>query len=430
VFYSLFLRIVFIMKVFFPWFFLLILVFCSNLQAETVTLPSGQEISVENIGNPSAKNHLLWVHSTHGISEELTQTITEVAEQEAVNILLPDWLDSYFIPPSRLALEKIPEQDFIALVKHYAQQYPENFFLLGTGRAASLVLKAAYVLQTEGINNIQGIILIAPYLQKGIPDIGKDIDYQEITTLSNLPLYVIQAERSPRYLPFPKLIQALEKGGSPVYTHILKDIRGGYHERSADQLKEKDIQARAQFPSLIGNALQLLKTTEKAPLPRRHASDKITQKSSKPMPMQLQQVSFDTPDINLTDLEGRTHKLADYHGKIVLVSFWASWCRPCIEEMPSLVQLKNKYADKLEILAVNIGEDKKTISQFIQKMQINFPILLDTNSHTVKAWKVFVYPSNYIVDGSGQIRYASTGALDWQDPAIDTLMESLLRVKK
>ena len=148
------------------------------------------------------------------------------------------------------------------------------------------------------------------------------------------------------------------------------------------------------------------------------------------MPMQLQQVSFDTPDINLTELQGKSHNLADYSGKIVLVSFWASWCRPCIEEMPSLVKLKNKYADKLEILAVNIGEDKKTISQFIQKMQINFPILLDTNSNTVKAWKVFVYPSNYIVDGTGKIRYASTGALDWQDPAIDTLMENLINESK
>ena len=67
-----------------------------------------------------------------------------------------------------------------------------------------------------------------------------------------------------------------------------------------------------------------------------------------------------------------------------MVSFWASWCRPCLEEMPSLVKLKEKYQNKLEILAVDVGEDKETTQKFTGKMGINFPLLQDKDSGTTK----------------------------------------------
>ena len=93
--------------------------------------------------------------------------------------------------------------------------------------------------------------------------------------------------------------------------------------------------------------------------------------------------------------------------------------------MPSLVKLKEKYRDNLEILAVNVGEDKTTIEKFTNAMNINFPILQDLTSNTTKNWKVYVYPSNYIVDKAGKLRYAAKGALDWQDADIEKLLEAL-----
>ena len=90
-----------------------------------------------------------------------------------------------------------------------------------------------------------------------------------------------------------------------------------------------------------------------------------------------------------------------------------------------MVKLKEKYRDKLEILAINVGEDKTTIEKFTKAMNINFPILQDLTSSTTKSWKVYVYPSNYIVDKMGKLRYAAKGALDWQDSEIETLLEAL-----
>ena len=93
--------------------------------------------------------------------------------------------------------------------------------------------------------------------------------------------------------------------------------------------------------------------------------------------------------------------------------------------MPSLVKLKEKYKDHLEILAVNVRENKATIEKFTKQMRINFPILQDQESKAVEDWRVYVYPSNYIVDKNGNVRYAATGAMDWQDEAIKSVIEGL-----
>ncbi len=409
-----------------------VIVFCflsTVLEAETLTLPSEQEITVEEYGNASAKNHVLWMHAERGISGELQKTILAVskqrAEQNDIQVLLPDWLDSYFIEPTRSSLEKIPQQDYDDLIAHYAKLYSKNddrLFIVATSRAASLVLNSVHRLQTQGIKSFAGIIFISPYLQKQAPEIGKSLEYQTITSHSNLPVYIFQSERSPRYIPLPLLAQALEKGGSPVFVHRLLNTSGGFHMRDNQDLTEEDLIAKTRFPKHIANALALLNLSEPAPLKPLASYEKNIRKRST---LRLQQVGIETPTLKLKDLAGKTHTLSDYKGKTVLVSFWASWCRPCLEEMPSLVKLKEKYRDKLEILAVDVGEEKETIEKFTGKMNINFPLLQDLDSSTTKDWKVYVYPSNYIVDKAGKLRYAAKGALDWQDSEIENLLEAL-----
>jgi len=290
-------------------------------------------------------------------------------------------------------------------------------------RAAGLVLNASHHLQSIGNNSIAGIILISAYLQQQTPDIGQSIEYQEIASHSNLPIYLIQAERSPRFVPLPLLVSELEKGGSPVFSHIYKDVSGGFHARDIEDLTDKDLQAKASFPQHIENAISLLKQTEAASLPEVSAYIKNIRKKKT---LDLQNVSFTAPKLSLIDIKGKSHNLLNYKNKVVLVSFWASWCRPCIEEMPSLVKLKEKYQEKLEILAVNVGEDKATIKKFTNSMGINFPLLQDLDSAATKEWKVFVYPSNYIINKEGELRFAATGAMDWQDKDIDKTIMGLL----
>jgi len=92
-----------------------------TVNAESLVLPSEQEIIVEEYGDPSSKNHIIWLHSERGISGELQKMLLKTSKQQDMHILLPDWLDSYFIEPSRSSLEKIPQQAFQDFITHYSQ---------------------------------------------------------------------------------------------------------------------------------------------------------------------------------------------------------------------------------------------------------------------------------------------------------------------
>ena len=132
----------------------------------------------------------------------------------------------------------------------------------------------------------------------------------------------------------------------------------------------------------------------------------------------------------LRDLDGKTHTLADYKGKVVLINFWASWCPPCRAEMPSIQRLKQRMAGKpFVILAVDMAESENQIRAFLKQMKtakIDFTILRDTNGKTLKAWKVFVFPTSFVLDANGQLRYSLLGSTEWDAPNTVQRIESLL----
>ncbi len=134
------------------------------------------------------------------------------------------------------------------------------------------------------------------------------------------------------------------------------------------------------------------------------------------------------PDFSLQDLKGKKHSLSDYKGKVVLLNFWATWCPPCVKEMPSMQRLQDKYQDQdFEILAVNMGEDSTTIEIFLQKMSVNFPVLLDSDGAILKQWKIFAFPTTFLIDKEGNITYALFGGLEWDSPEAVVVVEELIQ---
>ncbi len=135
-----------------------------------------------------------------------------------------------------------------------------------------------------------------------------------------------------------------------------------------------------------------------------------------------------TPPLVLPDLHGRTHRLADYRGKVVLVNFWATWCAPCLEEMPSIERLRQSLAGQpFEVLAVNIGEPPGRIERFLEKMPLGFPMLLDRDTGAAKAWKARVVPATFLVGPDGRIRYVRYGELDWSSEPVRKTVAELLQ---
>ena len=94
-------------------------------------------------------------------------------------------------------------------------------------------------------------------------------------------------------------------------------------------------------------------------------------------------------DFALSDLDGRIHRLSDYRGKVVLVTFWATWCPPCRKEMPAMQRVWEKLRDKgFVILALDVGQDEETILPFVMEHDLDFPILMDKDSNVSNQWPV------------------------------------------
>ena len=133
------------------------------------------------------------------------------------------------------------------------------------------------------------------------------------------------------------------------------------------------------------------------------------------------------PALALPDLGGRRHTLDSYRGQVVLVNFWASWCTPCLMEMPSMQRLVEAMAGRpFQILAVNTEETKSKVWKFKKLLNISFPTLLDSSGDATRAWAVDVFPTSYLIDAGGRIQYVSYGALEWDDAAVVTVIETLM----
>jgi cytochrome c biogenesis protein CcmG, thiol:disulfide interchange protein DsbE len=134
-----------------------------------------------------------------------------------------------------------------------------------------------------------------------------------------------------------------------------------------------------------------------------------------------------TPPIALKDLQGQPRSLDEFLGKVVIVNFWATWCEPCIEEMPSLQKLKDRLADeKFVVVGVNLGEGEARIKSFMDKTGATFPILLDRDGVVRKGWKVNGVPATFVLDATGRIRFAYTGVLDFSDEVLNAQILGLL----
>ena len=123
------------------------------------------------------------------------------------------------------------------------------------------------------------------------------------------------------------------------------------------------------------------------------------------------------PELDLLDMEGVRHRMADYRGKVVIVNFWATWCPPCREEMPSMQRAYEQLREEgIEMLAVNIGENEDIIFAFTANYPVEFPLLLDLDSATIQNWPVRGLPTTFVVDPQGRLAYRAIGGRAWDDP--------------
>jgi thiol-disulfide isomerase/thioredoxin len=132
-------------------------------------------------------------------------------------------------------------------------------------------------------------------------------------------------------------------------------------------------------------------------------------------------------DFALQDLSGATRRLSDFSGKVVFLNFWATWCGPCRFEMPSMEKLYQRYKTKgLEIVAVNLQEDRKSVQRFVDEYNLSFPILLDTTGRVGATYGARSIPTTYIVNREGFVIAGTIGTREWDTEDTYRFFEKLL----
>ncbi len=144
------------------------------------------------------------------------------------------------------------------------------------------------------------------------------------------------------------------------------------------------------------------------------------------------------PDLKLKALDSRQYSLSDFRGKVVLLNFWASWCGPCVSEMPALQRLHDQLKDQgFSVVAVGIDDEESALLEFQQKFGLSFPVLVDSDGTSKSSYKTSGVPESFIIDASGKLvlfpdpadkmpTVRITGPREWDAPNVISRMKALL----
>jgi peroxiredoxin len=135
-------------------------------------------------------------------------------------------------------------------------------------------------------------------------------------------------------------------------------------------------------------------------------------------------INAPAPDFTVRDTD-RSVSLHDFKGKVVVLNFWATWCPPCVAEMPSLMALQDRMKDRITVLAVSVDEDRIAYHQFLKDHGIALLTVRDGAQKSNALYGTFKFPETYVIDRQGTIRRKFIGAVDWNDPEISSYLQGL-----
>ncbi len=151
----------------------------------------------------------------------------------------------------------------------------------------------------------------------------------------------------------------------------------------------------------VGVAAMTLLTLRQSQIGRESESSVVPAKADYP-----------APDLTLNDLDGNPRSLSDYLGQVALVNMWATWCPPCVEELPALNSFYNDYAvDGFVIIGIDDGEELGVVKDYVAQQGLTFPIWTDPTYLSESAFNTMNLPSSFLIDRQGQVRLQWVGAI-------------------
>lgn len=375
---------------------------------------------------------ILWLPSSHGTSPRQSMTAQGLAEL-GIETWIIDLHLAYFVDPGRASIEQFKAEDIAQLLHYAASESQRPIYVMSSDAGAIAALRGIarfqqQIAQAENTLPLAGAILFEPKLNYPANTPGEAPRYLPVAHNSTLPIYYIQPGNSTRQWRRNEIAEILQSGGSPVFLRALPGVASGFQQRPDEDLNEIDIAQREKLPAEIKRAVKILALQPPPPPPP------LTKQASAPSTAKpvfgLSSLSGKSA-LPLTLIDSKNQKRAINYSEHVLslVSFWASWCPPCILELPALKRLHDDYANKgLKVITINVGESRSAMQAAIEQFSMQvYTNLSDPEGETMKAWNVLGFPTNFLVSSEGTLSHGSFGAVEWDAPEIRTLIDQQLK---
>lgn len=416
-----------------PYVYLLLIFLMSMPQAslaqtiETETLSDDVDLDISKY--PAQGEHLiLWIASGYGFRDS-HKKLAGLLAQQGLEVWQTDLLESQFLPKGTASIKALDGQIVSRLISKAHEQRNKKITLLSSSYGAIPVLRGIRKWQQRQDTKarVLGSILFSPSLYQGIPPLGTKPNYLPIAYASNSPIYIFQGAAHGNRWQLDKLVETLLSGGSPVYTELLPNIGSIFFRQETDYVKKL-------FPRMPYRIKTRLKLLESSPFLRTVAKLPSTEaKTHSGLDNTLKKFkgSKTPPPIDLFTINGKPFIKNDFKNQVTIVNFWASWCKPCIEEIPSLNNLRRKMVDKpFELISINYAEKPEIIAEFMKTVKVDFPVLLDPDGLESAKWLVIAFPSTFVIGPDGLFHYGVNAGIQWDSDEVLGKINTLLHQDK
>lgn len=341
-----------------------------------------------------------------------------------------DTPEALFLERSRITMRGLDGGFVTDLVNLATEQYSE-VILVTLDVGAVPVLRGLRKWQEQASASLRSrfknLILLYPSLFVNAPVAGETPELYPITFNSALPITILQPEQGAQANTIGISERALKMGGSLVNTIQVPIATDGYFKYQDIILMAKD--AAQRIPKISNDKIARLnqlnyQVAKMDPIELNAPQSQIIAgmvKLKQPKPMQ---------PFTLQSLEGQTIRVPrDYQGKALLVNFWATWCPHCVEEIPSMNRALNQLdKTRFAMISVSYKDTQQIMETFVKKVNVDFPILMDYNGQISEQWKVFAYPSSFLIDANGKIQYAINSGSIWDSPEMLGYLREVMQI--
>ena len=373
---------------------------------------------------------IIWVSPGFGDLERAYDVAVEISKR-GIEVWYTDLAESLFLPQSTNTLRALDGRYVAALIEQAHQQTEKDITLMSRSYAALPLLRGARHWQQQISNEehnaadyLTGAILFSPELYSEIPPLGLEPVFDPIASASNIPIMLYQAGRHGNRWQLDKTLDQLKQGGAPVYLKILPDVTSVFYTKDTSA---ETLAVVKKLPFEIVNIVDMLKRMPTSTTPPTLPSSAKAGNSSLDLTLKPFSGQMQPRAIELNTVDGEVFTRNHFTEKVTLVNFWASWCGPCVEEIPALNRLRERMRGKpFELISINYAEKPQQVRDFLKLVKVDFPVLLDEDGSYSAKWNVLVYPATFVIATDGRIVYGVNGAIEWDSDEVVHELEVLM----